>query len=150
MRHSQYQTYTHLDGEIDTLCYPKAALFAFATALVAYNVFSTAKAAMRAQHGVEAIDEGLSDYYVADELSGTYRGMMIAVPDPEWHVFRSFTPAQLAGLLVTLAANVELEKLSKKRCGPRSPRLARLRYRHKQHVSTFRLLAARRPARRAP
>ncbi|MBI5485742.1 MAG: hypothetical protein HY905_00255 [Deltaproteobacteria bacterium] len=33
---------------------------------------------------------------------------------------------------------------------PRAPRLARLRYRNKQHVSTFRLLPARRPARRAP
>ena len=76
----------NLDGEINTLGYPKAALFAFATALVAYNVFSTAKAAMRAQHGVEVIEEGLSDYYVADELSGTYRGMMIAVPEPEWNV----------------------------------------------------------------
>ena len=140
----------NLDGEINTLGYPKAALFAFATALVAYNVFSTAKAAMRAQHGVEVIEEGLSDYYVADELSGTYRGMMIAVPEPEWNVFRTFTPAQLAALLVTLAANVELRRLSKKRCGRRGPRLARLRYRNKQHVSTFRLLAARRPARRAP
>lgn len=140
----------NLDGEIDTLGYPKAALFAFAIALVAYNILSTAKAAMRAHHGTETIEQGLSAYYVADELSGTYRGMMIAVPEPQWHPFRSFTPAQLAVLLVQLAANVELHRLTKKRCGPRGPRLARLRYRNKSHVSTARLLAAQRPAKRTP
>jgi hypothetical protein len=140
----------NLDGEIDTLGYPKAALFAFAIALVAYNVLSTAKAAMRAHHGVEAIEEGLSAYYVADELSGMHRGMMVAVPDEEWHFFRSFTPAQLAALLVQLAANVDLRRFGKKRCGPRGPRLARLRYRNKQHVSTFRLLAAHTKRPRTP
>lgn len=141
----------NLDGEIDTLCYPKAALFAFATALVAYNVFSTAKAAMRAHHGTEAVEEGLSTYYVADELSGTYRGMMIAVPEKRWRPFRSFTAAQLAAFLVELAANVELHRLRKCRSGPRGPRLARLRYAKKSHVSTSRLLAVdRRRRRRAP
>jgi hypothetical protein len=68
----------NLNGEIDTLGYPKAALFAFAVALLAYNVLSTAKAAMRAHHGTEVIETGLSAYYVADELASTHRGMMIA------------------------------------------------------------------------
>ncbi len=140
----------NLDGEIDTLGYPKAALFAFAVALLAYNVLSTAKAAMRAHHGVETIEEGLSAYYVADELSGTHRGMMIAVPDEEWRIFGSFTPAQLAALLVQLAANIDLRRFAKKRCGPRGPRLARLRFRNKQHVSTFRLLAGQPKRQRTP
>lgn len=120
----------NLDGEIDTLGYPKAA--------------------MRAHHGVETIEEGLSPYYVADELSGTHRGMMIAVPDEEWHFFRSFTPAQLAALLAQLAANVDMRRFGKNRCGPRGLRLARLRCRNKQHVSTSRLLVAQAAPRRAP
>jgi IS4 transposase len=37
-----------LDGEINTLGYPKAALLAFCVALVSYNVLSTVKAALRA------------------------------------------------------------------------------------------------------
>lgn len=140
----------NLNGEIATLDYPKAALFAFAVALVAYNVLSTAKAAMRAQHGAEVIEQRLSAYYVADELSGTQRGMEIAIPEEEWHPFRGFTAAQLATFLVQLAANIDIPRFTKKRCGPRGPRLARLRYAKKQHVSTFRLLAAQPHTRRAP
>jgi hypothetical protein len=52
-----------LNGEIDTLGYPKAALFAFCVALVSYNVMSTVKAALRAAHGAEAITEEVSGYY---------------------------------------------------------------------------------------
>ena len=40
-----------LDGEINTLGYPKAALFAFCVALVSYNLMSVIKAALRAVHG---------------------------------------------------------------------------------------------------
>ena len=35
-----------LDGEINTLGYPKAALFAFCVALVSYNLMSVIKAAL--------------------------------------------------------------------------------------------------------
>ena len=37
--------------EIDTLGYPKAALFGFCVALVAYNVVALVKGALRAAHG---------------------------------------------------------------------------------------------------
>ena len=47
-----------LDGEINTLGYPKAALFAFCVALVSYNVLSTIKAALRSVHGEEVGDGG--------------------------------------------------------------------------------------------
>ena len=40
-----------LGGEISTLGYPKAALFAFCVALVSYNVLSTVKAALRGARG---------------------------------------------------------------------------------------------------
>jgi Transposase DDE domain len=45
-----------LANEIDTLAYPKAALFGFCTGLAAYNVLSAAKAALRAEHGTEKTD----------------------------------------------------------------------------------------------
>src|SRR5512142_1795377 len=48
-----------LDGEITTLGYPQAALFAFCVALVSYNVLSTVKAALRAAHGADEITEAL-------------------------------------------------------------------------------------------
>ena len=80
-----------LNGEINTLGYPKAALFAFCVALVAYNVLSTLKAALRSVHGEEVADE-VSGYYVADEIAGTHRGMMIAIPKDEWVVFHEMSP----------------------------------------------------------
>src|SRR5690606_2001748 len=66
-----------LEGELQTLCYPQAALFAFAMALVAYNVLSTVKAALRAEHGTDKVQQQVSGYYLADEVAGTWRGMMI-------------------------------------------------------------------------
>ena len=55
-------------------------------ALVSYNVLSVVKAALRSVHGVEAVEE-VSGYYLADEIAGTHRGMMIAIPADEWVVF---------------------------------------------------------------
>ena len=48
---------TCLNGEVNTLGYPKAALFAFCVALVSYNVLSVVKAALRSVHGDEAVEE---------------------------------------------------------------------------------------------
>ena len=42
---------TALDCEIKPLCYPKAALFCFACALLAYNAFTIVKGAVAAEHG---------------------------------------------------------------------------------------------------
>jgi hypothetical protein len=61
--------------EINTLGYPKAALFTFCVALLAYNVLSVVKAALRSVHGTEKIETEVSSYYLADEIKGTYRGM---------------------------------------------------------------------------
>ena len=102
-----------LHGEINTLGYPKAALFAFCVALVSYNVLSTLKAALRSVHGEAVVAEEVSGYYVADEIQMTHRGMMIAIPEDEWVVFHDLTPVELADVLVRLARSVSLPKLRK-------------------------------------
>src|SRR5512135_2168820 len=76
-----------LQGEVNTLGYPKSARFAFCVALVAYNVLSTVKAALRSVPGEEKVAEEVSGDYVADEIAGTHRGMMIAIPEDEWAMF---------------------------------------------------------------
>jgi IS4 transposase len=63
-----------LNSEVNTLGYPKAALFAFCVALVAYNVLSTVKGALRSVHGEEKVADEVSGYYVADEIQMTHRG----------------------------------------------------------------------------
>lgn len=132
-----------LKCEVNTLGYPKAALFGFCVALLAYNVLSVVKAALRATHGVEKVEEVLSTYYLADEIAGTYRGMMIAVPEAHWDIFATMTPAQLVRVLKELAGRVDLAKLQKHPRGPKKPKPPRQRSRGVNHVATARLLAER-------
>jgi IS4 transposase len=132
-----------LNGEIETLGYPKAALFAFCVALVAYNVMSVVKAAMRSVHGAEVIDERVSAYYLADEIAGTYRGMMIAIPEDEWSVFHGLEPQAMGRVLQDLARQVRLSAYRKHPRGPKKPRPKRKSGKEKKHVSTARLLAKR-------
>jgi len=73
-----------LKGEIDTLAYPKAALFAFCVGLLAYNVLSLVKAGLRSVHGEEKVAREVSGYFLADEVRCTWKGMMIAVPASDW------------------------------------------------------------------
>ena len=61
----------------------QAALFALSIAMVSYNVLSTVEAALRSVHGAKAADTEISGYDLADEVAGTFRGMMIAVPKDE-------------------------------------------------------------------
>ena len=70
--------------ELNTLGYPKAALFVFCVAIVAFNILSTVKAALKSVHGVGKVEAGLSDYYLVEEVQATYRGMAIALPTPLW------------------------------------------------------------------
>lgn len=82
------------NSEINTLGYPSAALFAFCVALISYMILSVIKAALCNVHGTRRIETELSGYYVADEISGAYRGMMIAIEAEEWYVFRDLSDAQ--------------------------------------------------------
>jgi IS4 transposase len=133
---------TCLNGEVNTLGYPKAALFAFCVALVSYNVLSVVKAALRSVHGDEAVEE-VSGYYLADEIAGTHRGMMIAIPEDEWVVFAGLTASALGEILKDLAAKVRLSTLRKHRRGPKRPQPKRASGAKISHVSTAKLLAER-------
>lgn len=133
---------TCLNGEVNTLGYPKAALLAFCIALVSYNILSTIKGALRAVHGPDAA-EGISGYYLADEVAGTHRGMMIAIPEDEWTVFHGVTPSEMGAVLKDLATNVRLSAFRKHPRGPKRPRPKRASGAKIKHVSTAKLLQNR-------
>ena len=76
------EAYFH--SEINTLGYPKAALFGFCLALVAYNMMAVVLAALRNVHGAYVIEHDVSLYSMTNELATTYAGMMIAIPEHEW------------------------------------------------------------------
>jgi hypothetical protein len=129
-----------LNGEINTLGYPKAALFAFCLALVAYNVLSTVKAALRSVHGAKAADTEVSGYDLAEEVSGTYRGMVIAVPKDEWVVFHGMSPQEISPFLKQLARAVRLSEFRKQPRGPKRPRPTQQSGAKIKHVATAKLL----------
>ncbi|WGV25571.1 hypothetical protein [Halotia branconii] len=60
------------------------------------------------KHGIQKIEQEVSSYYLADEIKGTYRGMMIAIPPREWKVFAKMNLLELTKILQHLAANVNL------------------------------------------
>lgn len=132
-----------LSSEINTLGYPQAALFAFCTALVAYNILMLVHAALRAQHGERKIDEEFSNYYLADEIAATHRGMMISIPEENWSVFPKLSPAAFAALMLDLASKIRLELFKKHKRGPKKPRQKPKADPKHPHVSTARLLAGR-------
>jgi Transposase DDE domain len=127
--------------EVNTLAYPKAALFGFCVALAASNVLAAVKAALRATHKKVALDEVLSDFYVAEELAGTYRGMMIALPEAEWKHLAEMSDRDFVVWLVSVAKRVRLDRYPKSPRGPKKPRSRRTRYAQAKHIATARLMA---------
>jgi hypothetical protein len=129
-----------LSSELQTLAYPQAALFGFCTALVAYNLLSVVKAALRAAHGTEKVQEEVSGYYLADEVAGTWRGMMIVLPAKFWRErFGALSAPQLAAFLVETAKHVQLPHFKKHPRGPKRP--PPVMNQHLRHgVSTAKLL----------
>jgi hypothetical protein len=129
-----------LSCEVNTLGYPKAALFAFCVAVMAYNVLAVLKAALRAVHGEEKVQNEVSGYYVALEWAMVYAGMMIALPAQQWEVFGRMSAKELAGYLRDWADKVNLEKI--KKAPPRKPTKQKTkRIKDKSpHLSTARLL----------
>ena len=135
--------------EIKTLGYPRAALFSFCMALVAYNLFSCLKSVLASVHGADFLEK-LSYYYLADELEGTYRGMMIALPPTEWQDFGQMSLTQFSSLLQEWARSVNLEAFTST---PRKPKKKKPKPAYDPshpHVSTARLLAEKKKSRASP
>ena len=132
-----------LTCEIKTLGYPKAAVFAFCLAVAAYNGVSVIKAALRAAHGSETVMENVSPYYLSLEIAKTYTGMMIAIPEKHWEVFREMSVSRLAETLRALASDVDLAKYQKHPRGPKKPKPERIHTGKTNHASTARILARR-------
>lgn len=132
-----------LTCEVNALGYPKAALFGFCLALMAYHAVSVIKAALRAVHGRETVQQEISGYYLSLEISQTYDGMMVAIPARHWRVFRTLTSTELAHVLKELSSNINLRRYRKHPRGPKKPPPKKSKYKNGGHVSTARLLAAR-------
>jgi hypothetical protein len=136
---------TTLKCEQKSLGYPKAALFSFCVTLVAYNALATVKAALRSVHGSVKVEEEVSLPKVAEHVCRNYEGMMVGLPPEEWLRFRRLSAKDMAGCLRHWAAQVCLAKVRKAKSKPRKKAPVKpAADPSKPHVSTARLLAARR------
>jgi Transposase DDE domain len=140
-----FQTLTDvLRCEVETLGYPKAALFSFATAVLAYNAYAVVKASLRAAHGAVVIREKLSDYHFMNHVAKAYVGMDMAVAEEDWEPYQKMSVEQFAEVLLELAHRVKLTRYPKTKRGPKKPQPRKTSGRRNHHISTARVLAQRR------
>ena len=88
-------------------------------------------------HGIKKIEQEVSSYYLADEIRGTYRGMMIAIPPKEWKIFTKMNLVELTNILRYLAAHVNLVVFASHPRAPKKTRgtLKRTRPSKRPHLS---------------
>lgn len=135
-----------LQSEIKTLGQPRAALFAFGVAVLAYNVLSMLLTAVRVQHAstLEKEEFELSPYYIAIEIRANYAGMMIATDTKEWKRYEALSTRAFAKTLLELAAHIDPRYI---RSYPRKPKKKKEKgYVSKRaaqkHIATSRVMAA--------
>lgn len=133
---------TAMKCEIKPLCYPKAALFCFACALVAYNALAITKGAVAAEHG-RAEREMLSHYYLALEIAETTAGMLIVLPTERWDEMGAISQVDFATQVRRIISGMDLSRYRKSIRGPKKKPPKRTNKRNSVHVSTKRILDER-------
>ena len=136
--------------ELNTLGYPKAALFVFCVAIVAFNILSTVKAALKSVHGVGKVEAGLSDYYLVEEVQATYRGMAIALPAPLWSPIAHMSLSEFAQTLKQCATFVNLKRFCSSPRQKKKPKPKPAYDPKHPHRSTARLLPQHKQYKRSP
>ena len=128
--------------EINTLCYPKAAIFAFCLAAMLYNAVSLMKSTIASVHGEEAV-ENMSWYYAYMETQSVWSGMAIALPFEYWsHRFDTMPDREFCKYLKGLSGKINMSKFVKSRRGPKK-KVTKKQDPKVNHVSTFKILQER-------
>jgi len=125
--------------EVSTLGYPRAALFAFALAMTAYNVLIVVQRALAAGRGRPEGTPELSSYHLANEVAAAADGLAIAVREEAWDGFAAMTAAEFACWARELAQGIRWDRYRKSPRGPKKPQQAK-RTRRGAHRSTARAL----------
>ena len=117
-----------------------SAFFDICVAVVAFNLLSTVKAALKSVHGVGKVEAGLSDYYLVEEVRATYRGMMIALPALVWLHIPQMNLTEFAQTLKQWANSVNLKRFCSSPRGKKQPKPKPIYDPKHPHRSTARLL----------
>jgi IS4 transposase len=131
-----------LQCEIPTLGNPRAALFAFAVALVSANTLAAIRAGLRSRHGNE-VEEKVSIYQIVDDLQSTYKAVDIWEDKIDWEAYRNMPFPEFIAIFLHLIDQIDLARYRKAKTRPRKPRGPRGSPSDPPHVSTYKLLQAR-------
>ena len=126
--------------EVSTLGYPCAALFAFATALVAYNAVMVVEFAIRSVHGKQEADD-LSKYYMALEITEVQGGMSVVLEDSDFDYLKSISIKKFCGEILEVAHHVEIDRYRKSKRGPKLPVKKKKPDKRAVHISVAKVLA---------
>ena len=135
-----YHLTTTLTCEVPSISQPRAALFLFSMATLAYNVRQVLYAAQAAEHPAEKVAE-VSQFQISVEISRYTDGLLVAIPEPEWQRLVPRDPAALATLLREVARTIDLSQYRIAKRGPKKPKVKPHVNRRKTHVSTYQLMA---------
>lgn len=128
-----------LTCEMKSMGHPRAALFLFCMAMLAYNCRQVLYTALCTAHSAAEVEE-MSQYSVALEIAQPMDGLVTAIPECDWD---RLVPANVSGraaFLSRVAGDVNLAAHRKSRRGPKKPRPPRQRFKACMHVSTYRVL----------
>ena len=112
------QLEAHLASEINTLAYPRAALFCFCLSLLAYNAFSMVMCTLDCVHQAP-VSETLSTYYMGHEVASTFLALFIFSKAEDWRKIGQYPLPKFSQWLLEAATNVNLKKYKKHPRGPK-------------------------------
>jgi IS4 transposase len=124
--------------EIDTLGYPRAALFGFALAVAAYNLLVFVRQALACGPASPAVEE-VSSYHLGNEVASVSEGLAIAVPAEAWRRLAALSAADFAAWVRGVVAGIDWRTYRKSRRGPKKPAKVQ-RTQRGAHRSTARVL----------
>ncbi len=131
-----------LTCELKSLGQPRAALFLFCMAMMAYNTRQVLLGALFAEHDQEDVEQ-MSQFEVAKAIVGPMEGLLTALPDDEW---RALVPDSLSGcaqFLLEVSQSVDVKSYRKSTRGPKKKPPSRQRCKAGTHVSTYKLLKSK-------
>ena len=128
-----------LTCELKSLGHPRAALFLFCMAIVAFNTRQVLLGALFAEHDPEDV-ENMSQFKVAKAIVGPMEGLLTAIPENEWNALVPQSLNGCARFLLSVSRHVPVKDYRKSVRGPKKKPPSRKRCKAGTHVSTFKLL----------
>lgn len=128
-----------LTCELKSLGQPRAALFLFSMAMLAYNTRQVLLGALFAEHDPEDVEQ-MSQFQVAKAIVGPMEGLLTAVPEQEWQALVPQSLSDCARFLLQVSRSVDVKSYRKSVRGPKKKPPTRKRCKAGTHVSTFKLL----------